>query len=254
MRRAAASAPIAGFTLVEVLVALILTGIALSGLAMIAANWLPNWRHGIARVEQAERIGLALDRIAADLAVAEFVPTNAKTKDPVFEGTSTGLTFLRTALGPNAAPGLERVSLAPGTDGEGAALMRRAAMYVPPGEGNATPPFGPPVALLRAPFQVSFSYAGRDGVWRNSWTGAKELPRAVRVVVRDGHTGRALDASTAVVLHAEVPAECVSDLTLRICNRPPGGPGKGEPQADAQSNTQANTQDTAQAESQGGAP
>ena len=52
---------------------------------------------------------------------------------------------------------------------------------------------------------------------------AEELPRAVRLVVRDGTSGRALAASTAVVIAAEVPRLCVTEKTEKGCAAPPPG-------------------------------
>ena len=38
-----------GFTLIETLAALALTGLVLSALATLTAQWLPNWNRGFAR-------------------------------------------------------------------------------------------------------------------------------------------------------------------------------------------------------------
>ncbi len=45
-----------GFTLIETLVALALTGMVLSALASITAQWLPNWNRGIDRIQRSETI------------------------------------------------------------------------------------------------------------------------------------------------------------------------------------------------------
>ncbi|MDI4666031.1 prepilin-type N-terminal cleavage/methylation domain-containing protein [Xanthobacter autotrophicus] len=217
----------AGFSLVEVLVALTLTGLVLSALAMLTGQWLPNWQRGLARVEASEVIALAVDRMAADLAAAEFVPASLTAKGPLFAGTASSVVFVRTALGPNARPGLEIVEL---SEAGGSGLARRTAPFAPRPADAGLPPFGAPVPLVGASYRVSFSYAGRDGVWRDGWTGAATLPRAVRMVIRDARTGRALDASSAVAIRAELPAACVTDETRRVCAKPrPAGTG---PQAD----------------------
>lgn len=219
----------AGFSLIEVLVALTLTGLVLSALAMVTGKWLPNWQRGLARVEASELIALAVDRMAADLAAAEFVPANLTAKRPLFVGTSSSVLFVRTALGPNAKPGLEIVQLAAAGGG---GLARSAGLFAPRPADAGLPPFGTPVQLLGAAYRVSFSYAGRDGVWRDGWTDADTLPRAVRLVIREARTGRALDASSAVVIRAEVPAVCVTDETRPVCAKPrPAGAGQGAPDA-----------------------
>ena len=60
-----------GFSLIETLVALALTGLVLSALATITAQWLPNWNRGFDRIQQSELVGISMRRIAADLAAAE---------------------------------------------------------------------------------------------------------------------------------------------------------------------------------------
>src|SRR6266404_5126336 len=72
----------AGFTLIETLVALALTGLVLSALANITSQWLPNWNRGMDRIQRSEAIGLALQRIGADLAAAEYVPAFAPPDSP----------------------------------------------------------------------------------------------------------------------------------------------------------------------------
>ena len=59
-----------GFTLIETLVALALMGLVLSALANLTAQWLPNWNRGLDRIQRSEQIGIALQRIADDLADA----------------------------------------------------------------------------------------------------------------------------------------------------------------------------------------
>src|SRR5438045_9756697 len=98
-----------GFTLIETLVALALMGLVLSALANLTARWLPNWNRGLERIQRSELIGIALQRIGADLAAAEYVPANRDGRRPLFDGSEMSVTFVRTALAPNAVPGLDIV-------------------------------------------------------------------------------------------------------------------------------------------------
>ena len=100
-----------GFTLIETIVALALTGLVLSALASITAQWLPSWNCGVDRIQRSELMGIALQRIGADLAAAEYVPANRDSRRPLFDGTELSVIFVRTALGPNAGPGLDVVRL-----------------------------------------------------------------------------------------------------------------------------------------------
>src|SRR4029453_18996643 len=86
-----------------------------------------------------------------------------------------------------------------------------------------------PVVLLRAPYRVTFSYAGADRVWRNVWRGQGELPRAVRVLVRDAATDRTLSVSTATIVNADMPADCILAEVIADClnRRAAAQPGSG---------------------------
>src|SRR5580704_797230 len=110
-RRRQTRSTIAGFTLVEALVALVLMGMVMTALSTITSRWLKNWDHGFARAEHSELVSIALDRLIADLGAAEFVTANRKSKVPVFDGTSSRVTLVRSAFGPNSGPGLEVVRI-----------------------------------------------------------------------------------------------------------------------------------------------
>ena len=217
-------AGIAGFTLVEALLAVALMGAILAAIATVTAQWLPNWNRGFARVQSSETLAAGLERIVADLAAAEFVTAGAGIRQPVFDGTELSVTFLRTAIGPNTRPGLELVRIMETGGDKGLTTVRTRARFLPIGRDGASVQPAPanPVVLVRAPYRVTFSYAGPDRVWRNVWRGEGELPKAIRVSLRDATTERTLSVSTATLVHAEMPADCVLAEVLAEClNRNP---------------------------------
>jgi general secretion pathway protein J len=198
-----------GFTLIETLVALALTGLVLSALANITSQWLPNWNRGVGRVQRSESIALALQRIGADLAAAEYVPANREQRQPLFDGSELAVTFVRTALGPNARSGLDVVRIGETTDRSDLVTVRTRTPFAPlPPAASLSEQLqlGDPVVLLRAPFRLSFSYAGRDRVWKSNWHEADRLPAAIMLTVRDAATERVLSVSTVASIHAEAPA------------------------------------------------
>jgi general secretion pathway protein J len=69
---------------------------------------------------------------------------------------------------------------------------------------------------------VSFAYAGRDGIWKNNWRNAIELPVAVRVTVRDAASDRPLSISTTAMIHVDTPAACVGGNSKGDCIGQPG--------------------------------
>ncbi len=245
-----------GFTLIETLVALALMGLVLSALANLTAQWLPNWNRGLDRVQRSELIGIALQRIADDLAVAQSVPINRSEKpQPFFSGSEQAVTFVRTAVGPNAGLGLDVVHLGETTDQGGLATVRSRALFKPlPPESRADQlRFGEPVVLLRAPYRLSFAYAGEDHAWKSVWRDSERLPSKVRLTVSDASSGRVLTISTVATIHIQSPA--LGDCTPQASGQQPNGqqPNNGQ-QTSAQQQLGLGCDDRggAQANAQGG--
>jgi len=209
--RADRRARVAGFTLIEALLATALMGTILAAIATVTAQWLPNWNRGFGRVQSAELLAAGVERIVTDIAAAEAVTAGANIRQPVFDGTELTVTFLRTAVGPNTRPGLELVKIAEASTGRGLAMVRARARFQPIGRDGFDAQSIPtdPVVLVQAPYRITFSYAGPDRVWKPTWRGQGELPSAIRVQLRDGTNNRLLSVSTAALLHANMAAECV---------------------------------------------
>lgn len=200
-----------GFTLIESLVALALMGLVLSALANITAQWFPNWNRGLDRIQRSELISIALQRIGDDLAAAEYVPANRDAKQPFFEGSEQSVTFVRTALGPNAGMGLDVVRLAETTDKAGLATARSRAPFRPlplASSHSEQLRFGEPVLLFRAPFRLFFAYAGEDGAWKSSWRDSDKLPAKIRLTVRDTASDRVLTTVTPVHVQSSAEGDC----------------------------------------------
>jgi general secretion pathway protein J len=215
-RRARRRNRVAGFTLIEALIATALMAVVLGALATITAQWMPNWNRGMARLQRDEDLALGLDRLVADLAAAEFAPAAPQALTTLFTGTSRSVIFVRTALSPNAHPGLEIVRFSETDSGSGPVLVRTQMQFDPDGADKQLH-FADPVALVPASYQISFSYAGTDRIWHDSWEQQPLLPRAVRLTVRDAATRRFLTASTATLLHLEAPADCITARSYTAC-------------------------------------
>jgi general secretion pathway protein J len=197
-----------GFTLVEALVALALTGLILSALATLTAQWLPSWNRGFDRIQQNELVAISMQRIAADLAAAEFVPASRATKKPLFDGTALSVTFVRTALGPNVGVGLDVVRIGETTDRGQLVTVRSRASLTPLPAGVSLSGLihvTDPVVLLRFPLSMSFGYAGADRVFRDEWRDMDELPSTIMLTVRDAASGRVLSVSAATPVHVNAP-------------------------------------------------
>lgn len=202
-----------GFTLLEALIAVALMSVLLSTLGTVTAQWMPRWKAGFDRVQRADLLGLGIDRVVADLAAAEFVSQGGENAPLLFSGTSSSVTFVRSAIGPNASAGLEIVRLSETEDERGRVFVRDRAPFVPLAArdtDNAELEFTNPIVLVRPPFHVSFAFAGRDRLWQENWHDAAQLPSAVRVTVRNAVTDQILPVSTAALLNVNAPAKCVS--------------------------------------------
>ncbi len=203
---------VAGFTLIEMLIATALMMAILAALATITSQWLPNWNRGFARVQRTELLSLGIERVVADIAAAQYVPAHYATRKPLFDGRELAVLFVRSAIGPNAPPGLEIVRLAETADARGLALVRTQMPFAPidpNSNGIDLNRLGDPVVLARAPFRLTFAYAGSDRVWKSTWIDPGELPSAVRITVRNSATGRLLSVSTAALVQVTASAACV---------------------------------------------
>jgi general secretion pathway protein J len=242
-------ARVGGFTLIETLVAMALMGLVLSALANITAQWLPNWNRGLDRIQRSELISIALQRIGADLAAAEYVSVNRDARRPLFDGSELSVTFVRTALGPNAGPGLDVVRVGETTDRQGLVTVRSRAPFRPLPLASSLSEqihFGEPVVLLRAPFRLSFAYAGQDRIWKSNWHDSDKLPAAIRLTVRDAASERILSISTVAPVHVQSPAQ-------NDCAQPADGcDGKSGAPQNSRGNSQENSQAGNAATGQGG--
>ncbi len=195
MRRVASRSQRAGFTLIEALLATLLMAIIMGALAQMTSQWLRSWDRGFTRIQSVDLLAVGLDRLVADIAAAEIVAGSA-TNMPLFDGTEFAVMFVRTPVGPNTFTGLEVIRIEEASDSRGPALVRNTAPFTPVIRDLTEVNFSDPVVLVRAPYRISFSYAGPDRVWRDTWRGAAQLPRAIRVSVRDSAASRILAVST----------------------------------------------------------
>ncbi len=226
-----------GFTLLEALVAVALMGVLLATLATVTAQWMPGWKAGFDRVQRADLLGLGLDRIVADLAAAEFVSPGGENARPLFDGTPSSVTFVRSAIGPNASAGLEIVRLGETDDARGRVLVRSRVPFVPvTAEAWTAASLSSPIRSCWCVHRFTFPSPspGPDRIWQETWHDVVQLPNAVRVTVRNAVTDQILPVSTATLLNVNAPAECVRG-TGTACGGQnngaaiPNGPGTTQP-------------------------
>jgi general secretion pathway protein J len=208
-----------GFTLMEALLCMLLLGVIVGGLATVTGQWLPNWSRGMLGLQRTERIAVSVQRMVSDISGAEMIPPEADAKTILFDGTQHVLTFVRTAMGPNAKPGLEIVKLSESVEDQGLAMIRQHAAFFPMSP-DAKIRFADPVVLMRTPYRVFFSYAGADGVWQQDWQSQPLLPQRIQISIRDTSTGRRMSFSEAGLVHVNASAECARADNPEECITP----------------------------------
>jgi general secretion pathway protein J len=226
MKRANSDSLVAGFSLIEAMAALALTAIIILALSSVTGQWLPNWRRGFVNLQRADLLGVGLERVVDDLSAAEYVTPSAGAPAPLFEGDGSSVVFVRSAIGPDAYPHLEIVRLAEIKEDRGLAMVRTRARFAPtaPGAPAQAIAFGDSVTLIRAPFHISFAYAGPDRLWLSSWKGREQLPEAVRISVRDTVANRVLSASTVARVRVTAPGAPKLQAQTNAANAvPPSG-------------------------------
>jgi general secretion pathway protein J len=226
MKRANSDSLVAGFSLIEAMAALALTATIVLGLSSVAGEWLPNWRRGFVDLQRADLLGVGLERLVDDLSAAEYVTRSAGAPAPLFEGDASSVMFVRSAIGPDAYPHLEIVRLAEIKEDRGLAMVRTRARFAPTALGAPAQAiaFGDPVTLIRAPFHISFAYAGPDRLWLSSWKGREQLPEAVRISVRDTIANRVLAVSTVARVRVTAPGAPNPQAQANAANAvPPSG-------------------------------
>lgn len=200
----------AGFTLIEALAALAALAAILAGLAVIAGQWMPQWRHGFEALQNSDLTAQSLDRVVADLAAALPARLDGGDRSALFQGDANAVTFVRDAIGPDSTPKLEYVRIGATDTKQGVETQRARASFLP----GAIAPFRDAATLLRPPFRLRFAYQALDGRWTASWPQNKALPRAIRLTVVKAGAQVATTAfllNTPTGLDASAPTPSATD-------------------------------------------
>jgi prepilin-type N-terminal cleavage/methylation domain-containing protein len=221
MQREQARAGCDGFTLVEVLAALAIASVIIMASTALIHNVALFFDRGTRGVTEAERLMLAVERLAGDFSSARFVSRRTEggaaaaafAGEPASSERPASIIFVgagRAALG--GARDDDLISLMVEEDGEVRRLVRRRATWPGPRARfeDVTPQ--DPVVLIEGKVDISFVF-GRvtpDGAlaWYASWAGEWVLPRYVRLILRDRATGADLLGEADFVIRANAPAAC----------------------------------------------
>ena len=208
-----------GFTLVEVLAALAIASVIIMASTALIHNVALFFDRGTRGVTEAERLMLAVERLAGDFSSARFVSRRmedgaaaAFAGEPASSERPASIVFVGAGRAASGARDDDLISLIVEEDGEVRRLVRRRATWPGPRARfeDVTPQ--DPVILIEGKLDISFVF-GRvtpDGLlaWYASWAGEWVLPRYVRLILRDRATGADLLGEADFVIRANAPAAC----------------------------------------------
>jgi prepilin-type N-terminal cleavage/methylation domain-containing protein len=225
-----------GFTLVEVLAALAIASVIIIASAALIRNVAVYFDRGTRGATEAERLILAVGRLAGDFGSARFVSRRTATGTAIAFAAEqesgerpASVVFVGAGGIASRSSDDELVSLTIERDGDLQRLVRRRATW-PGGRArfeDVTPK--DPVVLIEGKLNVSFAF-GRPtpnggSVWSSSWTGESVLPRYVRLIVRDRETGTDLLGEATFVVRADAPPACGRNDAAPAClSEPPSVP------------------------------
>ncbi len=225
-----------GFTLVEVLAALAVASVIMIASAALIRNVAVYFERGTRGATEAERLVLAVGRLAGDFGSARFVVRRtadgaaiAFAAEPESGARPASVVFVGAGGVASSSSDDELVSLTVERDGDLRRLVRRRATW--PGPRASFEDLTPkdPVVLIEGKVDMSFVFgrATPDGgsVWHSSWTQELGLPRYVRLILRDRETGTDLLGDAIFVVRADAPPACGRNDAAPAClSEPPSAP------------------------------
>jgi general secretion pathway protein J len=177
----------AGFTLLEVLAALVLLALLLVGVYSGIASASRSVRSGTAAIERTDQMRSAQQFLRRELAqsVAEPIGHTDRGEPIYFRGSAQEMRYVAPLPGylGKLGPQLQQLQLV--DDGQGGQRLELRLALLPP-DGQPARPLGEPQVLFDHIKQGSFSYSGVDTQgqpvpWSPQWADGRVLPLLVRI-------------------------------------------------------------------------
>lgn len=180
----------AGFTLLEILAALVLLALLLVGVYSGIASASRSVRSGTAAIERIDQMRSAQQFLRRELAQSVIQPIGHTDRgEPVyFQGSAHEMRYVAPLPGylGKLGPQLQQLQLV--DDGHGGQRLELRLALLPP-DGQPPEPLGEPQVLFDHIRQGSFSYRGVDlqgraVAWSSAWADGRVLPMLVRIEVQ----------------------------------------------------------------------
>lgn len=185
-----------GFTLLEVLAAMVLLALLMVGIYAGIRTATATVRAGSAAIERSEQVATAQQFLRRELsqALAQTIARRADGSSTVFAGGARDMRYVAPLPGylGQLGPQWQRLQLV--DDGAGGLRLVLSLALLPP-DGQPPVPLGEPQVLVDGIAGGDFSYSGVDAAgrpvsWTSNWPDGRQLPSLVRVELRlRGGTG-----------------------------------------------------------------
>jgi general secretion pathway protein J len=205
----------AGFSLIEVLAALLVTMLLVLTLTPFASQMLATWARGGEAANTVELKTRGLSRLREDLHHAIVLTGYGQTQDlAAFQGDETSMSFPVVAELDPTGMGIEYLYYTVGTSINGRALVRRRAPVI----GSTYGSFADPVVLLSGPFRYVFRYYSREGEEAPVWSKSRfDLPGHIELDIADRNGVQLLGIPIAISTFASLSAACFASSNLQGC-------------------------------------
>ncbi|GLQ48213.1 general secretion pathway protein GspJ [Dyella lipolytica] len=176
----------AGFTLLEVLAALVLLALLLLGVYSGVRSATHTVQAGTVKIEQLDEVRSAQQFLRRELAQALAQPMSRDDSgnNIYFIGSGSEMRFVAPLPGylGKMGPQLIRIKLIPGDKGE----RLEATLAVLPPDGSAPKPLGDPQVLVDGISGGGFSYRGvnqqgQPTDWQSDWKDSNSMPNVVTI-------------------------------------------------------------------------
>jgi hypothetical protein len=203
----------AGFSLLEVLAALVVTTLLILALTPLVSVMLTTWVRGsdVAGIVElrVRGVGVLRDDLRHAIIWAGFGRTENL---PAFRGNETSMSFPAVSGLAEGQDGIEMISIDVASSTDGRALIRRRAPVI----GTTYAAFTDPIVLFSGPFKYFLGYYSSDGSEQSEWHDPLSLPSRVVLNIVDGR-GRSSSVAVTLPVLTSISAACLASAHLPGC-------------------------------------